>query len=156
MGEAYTLTWLLDICLILSDRAGPVSGVEKLTDNMFPITSVAPWILDSAELIDGLRVLKRRSTARAVISPKNILCREEGCEEISATTGARGESRAKIQSKIMGNQALKSGEETRPNLWYYSSVSIVGGCTVNANGCEVEAGKRKMMVFSMPVACGTR
>lgn len=107
MREAYTLTWLLDICLILSDRAGPVSGVEKLTDNMFPITSVAPWILDSAELMDDLRVLKRCSTARDLISPRNILCGEEKRGEISATTGVRGESRAKISKSIMDNQAFK-------------------------------------------------
>lgn len=77
MGEAHALTWLLDICLILSDRAGPVSGVEKLTDNMFPITSATPWIPESAELIDVSPVLKPLSTVRAPMFSQVILYGEE-------------------------------------------------------------------------------
>jgi hypothetical protein len=59
--------------LILSDRAGPLRGVEKLTDNMFPITVATPWIAEFAELVGELQVLKPFSVVRVLISFQIIL-----------------------------------------------------------------------------------
>lgn len=70
--EEYRLTWLLDICLILSDRAGPLRGVEKLTDNMFPITLATPSMDEFAELTGVLHLLKLTSLVRVLISPQII------------------------------------------------------------------------------------
>lgn len=70
--EEYRLTWLLDICLILSDRAGPLRGVEKLTDNMFPITAATPSMAEFAELTGVSHLLKPNSVVRVLISPQII------------------------------------------------------------------------------------
>ncbi len=54
--------------MILSDRAGPLRGVEKLTDSMFPITTAAPSMAEFAELTGVLHLLKLPSVVRVLIS----------------------------------------------------------------------------------------
>lgn len=53
--------------MILSDRAGPLRGVEKLTDNMFPITAAAPSMTEFAELVGVSHLSKPSSVVRVLI-----------------------------------------------------------------------------------------